>query len=228
MANTFNFTKANNETPNENGWCQMWAERGFGFKGLYPSAFAAYQAVPVKRGGTPPNGGNYYLIYFDGWFYGHRYGDVALYRNGKVWSGSNVNYRRGAGISLAAYKKWLGTPQLCWSEYLGSKKIATIPPPKPAPKPATGRIAQKGKFTANTNMKIRRAPDLTAKSWNDSGKSILKRGESVTYDSYIDFKQSSNTIYRFISYIGHSGRRNYIARRKIVNGKTVEEYGSAK
>lgn len=130
MTNIFNFAKANKETPNENGWCQMWVERGFGYKGLYISAFTAYQATKTKRSGTPPNDGNYYLVYLDGWFYGERYGDVALYRNGKVWSGSTVGYRKASGVSFTEYKKWLGTPQLCWSEYLGSKKIATIPTKK--------------------------------------------------------------------------------------------------
>lgn len=85
---------------------------------------------------------------------------------------------------------------------------------EPKPKPATKRVAQKGTFTAYYNMNIRRSP---------SGKGqiagILKKGESVKYDSYIDREGI-----RWISYVGYSGKRNYIARRTL-NNKTI--YGKA-
>lgn len=127
MANHFDVAKADRETIRQNGYCQMYAERGFNIIGAYPTAFAAYQAVPQKRGGTPPNDGNYYLIYFDGWWEGQHYGDVAVYRNGQVWSGSSVNFRKqDQSVTFAYYKSWIGTAYLCWSEYLGSRKIATI------------------------------------------------------------------------------------------------------
>lgn len=132
MANKANFTLAVSQTPKQNGWCELYAELLLaGRSGLYPTAFAAYQAVPQKRGGTPPDDGNYYLLYFDGWFnLGDglkRYGDIAVYRNGRVWSGSSVNFRaQSQSVSFAYYKSWIGTAYLCWSEYLGSIKVATI------------------------------------------------------------------------------------------------------
>ena len=140
MANKANFTLAVANTPKQDGWCELYAELLLaGRSGLYPTAFAAYQAVPQKRGGTPPNDGNYYLLYFDGWFnLGDglkRYGDIAVYRNGRVWSGSSVNFRRqDQSVSFSYYKSWIGTQYLCWSEYLGKIKIATIPTKKPKEK----------------------------------------------------------------------------------------------
>jgi len=220
MANSFNFSRANANTPNENGWCQRWAEQGFGLNGLYPSAYAAYLAASTKRGGTPPNDGNYYVIYFDGWFYGHRYGDICLYRNGQVWSGSALQWRaQSRPTTLAAYKAWLKTPQLAWSEFIGSRRIATIPPPpKPAPKPpaASGRVAQKGTFIANNPVNIRRTPSTR----NNAPVAVLLKNQTVRYDSYIDREGI-----RWVSYIGNSGKRNYVARRtldnKVIYGRVI-------
>lgn len=136
MANKFDFNRANRNTPNVAGYCERWAEQGFGLSGLYPSAWAAWTKVPKKRGGLPPSDGNYYLVYFDGWWKGNHYADVALYRNGKVWSGSDPKWR--SGTSFNGYRNWIATKYLGWSEYIGSKKVATypLPKPKPAPKPA--------------------------------------------------------------------------------------------
>ena len=85
---------------------------------------------------------------------------------------------------------------------------------KNAPAPsAGGRIAQAGTFTANQNMNIRRAPV------DGQVVATLTTGSSVKYDSYID----AGGV-RWISYIGNSGNRNYIARRKLDNSVI---YGSA-
>lgn len=72
------------------------------------------------------------------------------------------------------------------------------------------RIAQNGTFTASVNnLNVRRSPSL-------SGQVVAQydKGESVKYDSYID-----NEGYRWISYVGKSGTRNYIARRKLDNSQ---------
>lgn len=74
----------------------------------------------------------------------------------------------------------------------------------------SGRIAQNGTFTASVNnLNVRRSPSL-------SGQVVAQydKGESVKYDSYID-----NEGYRWISYVGKSGNRNYIARRKLDNSQ---------
>lgn len=72
------------------------------------------------------------------------------------------------------------------------------------------RIAQNGTFTASVNnLNVRRSPSL-----NGQVVAQYSKGESVKYDSYIDSEG-----YRWISYIGKSGNRNYIARRKLDNSQ---------
>lgn len=213
MANSFNFTRANKNTPYEGGWCQRWAEQGFGLNGVYSSAFAAWKAVPKerKRPKTPPHDGNYYLIYFDGWFYGARYGDVAVYRNGKVWSGSSVAWRKGG--SFASYRNWIGTPYLGWSEFCGTRRIATIPKAKPkSPK----RKARKGRGTVVVpRLNVRNSPST-------KGKIVAKykKGEKFNYDSYID-----TNGYRWLSYISRSKVRRYVAQRKLNKKETYVKGG---
>lgn len=95
------------------------------------------------------------------------------------------------------------------------------PKPKPASKPNTsvpaGHVAQKGTFTANAQSpNIRRKPSTKGNTPVDR----LWNGEKVVYDSYIDREG-----YRWISYIGRSGHRNYIARRTLDN-RVI--YGTAK
>ncbi len=78
------------------------------------------------------------------------------------------------------------------------------------------RIAQIGSFTSSVNnLNVRRSPSL-------SGQIVAQynKGESVKYDSYIDSEG-----YRWISYIGKSGNRNYVARRKLDNS---EIFGTCK
>lgn len=89
------------------------------------------------------------------------------------------------------------------------------PAPAPTPPPAdSGRVAQNGTFTPYSDMNIRRAPSLSG-----TIAAVLPRNNSVRYDSYIDREGI-----RWISYIGYSGNRNYIARRKLDNSVI---YGSA-
>ncbi len=78
------------------------------------------------------------------------------------------------------------------------------------------RIAQIGSFTSSVNnLNVRRSPSL-------SGQIVAQynKGESVKYDSYIDSEG-----YRWISYIGKSGNRNYVARKKLDNS---EIFGTCK
>ena len=78
------------------------------------------------------------------------------------------------------------------------------------------RVAQNGTFTSCVdNLNVRRSPSL-----NGQVVAQYNKGESVKYDSYID-----NEGYRWISYIGKSGNRNYIARRKLDNS---EIFGTCK
>ena len=84
MANKANFTLTVSQTPKQNGWCELYAGLLLaGRSGLYPTAFAAYQAVPQKRGGTPPDDGNYYLPYYRDWE-----------TRSQCWNGENRCYRK--------------------------------------------------------------------------------------------------------------------------------------
>lgn len=156
MANSFDFKRANKNTPNESGWCERWAEQGFGFNGLYPSAWASWRASKKRRSGKPPSDGNYYVVYFDGWWNGNHYADIAVYRNGKVWSGSDPKWR--TGTSFANYKRWIGTAYLGWSEYIGTKRIATV----------KEKDMYKAKFEGKTQNK-------SAKGWFERAKHYRKR-----------------------------------------------------
>lgn len=90
--------------------------------------------------------------------------------------------------------------------------------PKPAPSPSPSdewkRIPQNGTYYIQTNgLRVRRAPTMKGEvvaHYNNGG--------SVKYDSYVD-----NDGYRWVSYIGASGKRNYIARRSL-DGKQVFGY----
>lgn len=112
---------------------------------------------------------------------------------------------------------------------LADKVNATEPAPEPEPQPPTPkpetseRIPQNGTFKASYDMKIRWGAGLNGR---DSGY-VMKAGETRNYDSYIDTYEKDGT-YRWISWQGAtSGNRCYVARRRIVNGKTVEVFGEA-
>lgn len=82
----------------------------------------------------------------------------------------------------------------------------------PAPAPSSGgRVAQVGTFESQVNsLRIRRSPSM-----NGAVVGKFDVGGKVKYDSYIDAEG-----YRWISWIGNSGNRNYAARRTLDN-KTI-------
>lgn len=73
-----------------------------------------------------------------------------------------------------------------------------------------GRVAQTGTYEATETMVIRSEPRIA----DDTKVTTLATGQSVIYDSYID-----TNGYRWISYVGYSGNRRYIARRNLANGE---------
>lgn len=86
----------------------------------------------------------------------------------------------------------------------------------PAVKDTGNIVPQTGVFTASVNnLRVRRSPSL-------SGEVVAhyNKGEKVKYDGYVD-----NEGYRWITYVGKSGKRNYIARRKLDNSQI---YGTCK
>lgn len=87
-------------------------------------------------------------------------------------------------------------------------KPTTPKPSQPAPTPSGvgKRIAQKAKFTASEIVNIRRTPKTTGNKPVET----LKAGQTIQYDSYIDADG-----WRWVSYIGFSGNRNYVAVRRL-------------
>jgi len=77
-------------------------------------------------------------------------------------------------------------------------------------------VPQNATFTSSVNgLRIRRSPSL-------SGQVVgtYDKGQSLRYDGYVD-----NDGIRWVTYIGKSGHRNYVARRKLDNSKI---YGTCK
>ena len=80
-------------------------------------------------------------------------------------------------------------------------------PPVQKPKPTEPkRVPQKAKFTAHEAVRIRYNPD-TNKGYSGQN---LQEGDTVHYDSYID-----SDGWRWVSYIGYSGKRCYVAVRRL-------------
>lgn len=84
-----------------------------------------------------------------------------------------------------------------------------------AEKPTGGRIEQHATFTANQDRYIRRSPSL-----NGEIVGTFTKGSSQKYDSYIDADG-----FRWVSWVGASGHRNYTAVRRLRDNK---RYGTCK
>ena len=207
----FDKARADRETPSVDGWCQMYVERGFGVVGAYPNAFTASQVVPddARRSmdSVSDAKGCQILLYFDGWFNGIRYGDVAVYEpsSNRLYSGANGSHKVW---TYDEYVRWVGRTPIFWSEWLGKvKKVANIVK-QPKPSPSGGRIPQIGTMRVTVDaLNVRRSPSLKGLIV-----AVYKKGNTFNYDSYIDAEG-----YRWVSYIGYSGNRNYVARRKLDN-----------
>lgn len=72
------------------------------------------------------------------------------------------------------------------------------------------RIAKQGTFKPNTTMNVRRTPTTA----ENNIVATYHANQAVFYDSFCDVNG-----YRWISYIGGSGNRNYIAYQQLSNGK---------
>ena len=95
-----------------------------------------------------------------------------------------------------------------------NRHLNNIDKSKPAPKPSYKLIPQNGKCTVIVDkLNIREEPSTSSKSVGSYNK-----GESVIYDYYVD-----NEGYRWISWIGVSGKRRYMAVRVL---STNKKYGN--
>lgn len=91
----------------------------------------------------------------------------------------------------------------------GLNNLGNKPVPAP-PKPSYKLVPQNGKCTVVIDeLMIREKP-----STNSDSVGSYSKGESVIYDYYVD-----NEGYRWISWIGGSGKRRYMAVRVLSTGK---------
>ena len=178
------------------GMCLQNVRLGFGIPAKYASAKEDMQAN--KRAGTlhpisslPTNVA--VPVYID---------STSQYEH-IIVSDKGTYYSDGVKISKDKYKNYFGWGELCD----GVRVVKYV-----ADKPSTGWkiVPQKGTFTSSVNgLRVRRSPSL-----NGQVVATYDKGGSVKYDGYVD-----NEGYRWITYIGKSGNRNYIARRKLDNSK---------
>lgn len=186
-----------NKMGTKKGYCLQNVRLGFGIPAKYASAKADMEAN--KRAGTlhpmstlPTNVA--VPVYVDS---SSKYEHIIVCDKGTYYSD-------GKRLTSIKGLKFFGWGELCD----GVRVVKQV-----ANKPTTGGwtiVPQHGTFTSSVNnLRVRRSPSL-------SGKVVAHydKGGSVKYDGYVD-----NDGYRWITYIGKSGNRNYVARRKLDNSK---------
>lgn len=147
-------------------------------------------------------------------------GDIIRYNKNFGGGYGHIEMIDDTGRALGQNRNWdkrvtRGGVMSGYTTIFRPTKAFNVKTPAPANPGTGGRVAQTGTFTPNRNMNIRRSPSISGQV-----AATLPKGWSVKYDSYIDREGI-----RWISYIGNSGNRNYVARRTLDN-KVI--YGTAK
>lgn len=120
------------------------------------------------------------------------------------------------GENVSGNNKWLRSSRskkYVWSGITGGTfNLPFLGGSAPANAPsASGLVPQRATYKATANMIIRSQPRVAGDT--NTGYT-LNNGQTVVYDGYIDANG-----YRWISYIGYSGNRRYIARRNFATGE---------
>lgn len=102
------------------GMCLKYVQDAFGSGWAGPHAWDAWSnRVNKKHTGTPPRD-VYVPIWFDGWWQGNRFGHVAIYRNGVVWSSPWTNKPTHDRLpSIKETERIYGMKYVGWSEDIG-------------------------------------------------------------------------------------------------------------
>lgn len=107
------------------GWCLAYVQTAFGAGWSGSSAWDGW-ANRTQGRHTDWNipKGVYVPIWFDGYWNGGRYGHVAIYKDGKVWSSpySNKPYADVIG-SIAEVERIYGMKYVGWSEFVGPTRV---------------------------------------------------------------------------------------------------------
>ncbi len=157
------------------------------------------------------------------------WGHVVWYDpNDGTFTSSPMDYASDWKIfkSIQEVERFLGAAYLGWSECLGRPghgerrlvELVAEAAPEPSPTPAAEsygeRVAQDGTMRVDVDgLNVRRSPSL-------SGEVVASysKGQTFRYDSYVDAEG-----YRWVSYVGRSGNRNYVARRKLDGSEVFGE-----
>lgn len=107
------------------GWCLAYVQTAFGAGWSGASAWSSWESHTAgKHADYNIPSGVYVPIWFDGWWNGHRYGHVAIWKDGKIWSSpiSNKPYA-DTFTSIAAVERAYGMKYVGWSEFVGSTRV---------------------------------------------------------------------------------------------------------
>ena len=187
-----------NKMGTKKGYCLQNVRLGFGIPAKYASAKEDMEAN--KRAGTLHNMDSLpknvaVPVYVDTT---NKYEHIIACDRGTYYSD-------GKKLTLINGLKFFG-----WGEICNGVRVVKYVENKPNNNGGWKIIPQHATFTASVNnLRVRRSPSL-------SGEVVAHydKGGKVKYDGYVD-----NEGYRWITYIGKSGKRNYIARRKLDNSQ---------
>lgn len=127
---------------------------------------------------------------------------------GHIWVDllNEANYEQNGAVALRVSKNTRPVTQaqqfVSFDKWVAPDPVATAP--------ASGLVAQRGTFTPSVNSVIRRSPIIA----NGNVAGVWNAGVSQSYDGYIDANG-----YRWISWVGASGNRNYVWRRNFATGE---------
>ena len=187
-----------NKMGTKKGYCLQNVRLGFGIPAKYASAKEDMEAN--KRAGTLHNMDSLpknvaVPVYVDTT---NKYEHIIACDRGTYYSD-------GKKLTSINGLKFFG-----WGEICNGVRVVKYVENKPNNNGGWKIIPQHATFTSSVNnLRVRRSPSL-------SGKIVAHydKGGKVKYDGYVD-----NEGYRWITYIGKSGNRNYIARRKLDNSQ---------
>lgn len=122
-----------------------------------------------------------------------------------------AQYKAGQTVNYSSTVQAEGYTWMVYTGASGKTRYVAQTGSKTTSKPATTtskRIAQNGTWKARTAVNVRSEP-----STKSAIVATYTKGQTVTYDSYIDAEGI-----RWCSYIGQSGKRRYVARRNLTTG----------
>lgn len=107
------------------GWCLAYVQTAFGAGWSGANAWASWTSHTHGRHGDRniPRG-VYVPIWFDGYWQGNRYGHVAIYKDGRIWT-SPISNKPYADVftSIEAVERAYGMKYVGWSEFVGPTRV---------------------------------------------------------------------------------------------------------